>query len=144
MRRPFGSLACAAMALACGSRSSTLSARGTVAAEANVSVSAARPNVLIIVTDDLGYSDIGSYGGEIRTPNLDRLAKTGVPESTTVGGMSVARIEGASLMPWLRSGKDDRPIEQVAFGFNGQATVRDGQWKAMRLLPPPAMMHSGH
>ena len=37
-----------------------------------------RPNFVIIVADDLGYSDIGSYGGEIRTPNLDRLASEGV------------------------------------------------------------------
>ena len=38
----------------------------------------ARPNVLIILSDDLGYSDIGCYGGEIETPNLDRLAAGGV------------------------------------------------------------------
>jgi arylsulfatase len=37
-----------------------------------------RPNVAIIVADDLGYSDIGCYGGEIETPNLDRLAAGGL------------------------------------------------------------------
>jgi arylsulfatase len=37
-----------------------------------------RPNVVVILADDLGYSDIGCYGGEIRTTNLDRLAKGGV------------------------------------------------------------------
>jgi arylsulfatase len=37
-----------------------------------------RPNILLIVADDLGYSDIGCYGGEIETPNLDRLAENGV------------------------------------------------------------------
>ena len=37
-----------------------------------------RPNFLILVADDLGYTDIGSYGGEIRTPNLDVLAKNSV------------------------------------------------------------------
>lgn len=45
------------------------------------SVSAAegkRPNVLIIVADDLGYSDLGCYGGEIETPQLDRLAANGL------------------------------------------------------------------
>ena len=37
-----------------------------------------RPNVLIILADDLGFSDLGSYGGEIQTPNLDSLASEGL------------------------------------------------------------------
>lgn len=37
-----------------------------------------QPNILLIVADDLGYSDIGSFGGEIKTPNLDLLAKAGI------------------------------------------------------------------
>lgn len=37
-----------------------------------------RPNVILILADDLGYSDLGSYGSEIETPNLDRLAKEGL------------------------------------------------------------------
>jgi arylsulfatase len=37
-----------------------------------------RPNFLLIVADDLGYSDLGSYGGEINTPVLDQLAQQGV------------------------------------------------------------------
>jgi L-rhamnose mutarotase len=44
-----------------------------------LSASAApRPNILLIVSDDMGYSDIGCYGGEIQTPNLDRLATNGL------------------------------------------------------------------
>ena len=39
---------------------------------------AERPNVLLILADDLGYSDLGCYGGEVETPHLDRLAKGGV------------------------------------------------------------------
>lgn len=38
----------------------------------------ARPDIVLIVADDLGFSDLGSYGGELRTPNLDRLARTGI------------------------------------------------------------------
>ncbi|MFP6768521.1 MAG: sulfatase-like hydrolase/transferase, partial [Planctomycetaceae bacterium] len=37
-----------------------------------------RPNVLVILADDLGYSDLGCYGGEIETPNLDALARAGL------------------------------------------------------------------
>ncbi|RAV29371.1 arylsulfatase [Sinomicrobium soli] len=37
-----------------------------------------RPNIIIIMADDLGFSDLGCYGGEIQTPNLDRLAENGV------------------------------------------------------------------
>ena len=39
---------------------------------------AERPNIMIILTDDSGYSDIGCYGGEIDTPNIDALARNGM------------------------------------------------------------------
>ena len=37
-----------------------------------------RPNILLIVADDAGIADIGSFGSEIRTPNIDELASVGV------------------------------------------------------------------
>jgi arylsulfatase A-like enzyme len=43
-----------------------------------LSAQAAPPNVVIILADDLGYSDLGCYGGEIETPQLDALAAGGV------------------------------------------------------------------
>lgn len=40
--------------------------------------SAERPNIILIMVDDMGFSDLGAYGGEIETPNIDRLAHGGV------------------------------------------------------------------
>ena len=37
-----------------------------------------RPNIVLILADDLGFSDLGCYGGEIETPNLDKLASEGL------------------------------------------------------------------
>jgi arylsulfatase len=39
---------------------------------------ATKPNILLILADDLGFSDIGCYGGEVRTPNIDALAAEGL------------------------------------------------------------------
>ena len=46
---------------------------------ASAQVTAAeRPNVIVIVADDLGWADVGYHGGNIDTPSLDRLAEQGV------------------------------------------------------------------
>src|SRR5689334_20809023 len=41
---------------------------------AQKSISALRPNVVLILVDDMGFSDLGAFGSEISTPNLDRMA----------------------------------------------------------------------
>jgi arylsulfatase len=47
-------------------------------AAAAVTPTPRRPNIILIMADDLGFSDIGPYGSEIPTPNLDRLAADGI------------------------------------------------------------------
>src|SRR3954469_18718666 len=44
----------------------------------NAQAADARPNIIVILCDDMGFSDIGCYGSEIQTPNLDALAAGGV------------------------------------------------------------------
>jgi arylsulfatase A-like enzyme len=50
----------------------------TLAAPAAAADAPRRPNIVIILADDMGFADMGSFGGEIKTPNLDSLAQQGV------------------------------------------------------------------
>ncbi|MBA7579791.1 hypothetical protein ES708_21667 [subsurface metagenome] len=61
-------LGAAAIGTSCMPLSSRLSKSGQ----------AQRPNIILIMADDMGFSDIGCYGGEIATPNIDRLANGGL------------------------------------------------------------------
>ena len=49
-----------------------------VAQPGGLSKPAERPNIVLIMADDMGWSDIGCYGGEVKTPYLDRLAADGM------------------------------------------------------------------
>lgn len=51
---------------------------GLAGARPGVAAESRRPNVVVLLSDDMGYSDLGCYGGEIETPNLDRLAAGGL------------------------------------------------------------------
>lgn len=59
-----------------------------------------RPNIIVILADDLGYSDLGCYGGEIDTPNIDALASGGV-KFTQVYNSARCCPSRASLMTGL-------------------------------------------
>lgn len=56
----------------------TMSLAAGLSVPAAAETASRQPNILIIVADDLGYSDIGAFGGEIATPNLDALVKSGI------------------------------------------------------------------
>lgn len=49
-----------------------------VSAQIKIAVTPKRPNIIIILADDMGYSDLGCYGSDTHTPNLDAMAKDGL------------------------------------------------------------------
>lgn len=69
-RRFLASLAAGAAALGVSGPAALAAARRSRGAR--------RPNVVLVMADDLGFSDVGAYGGEIRTPHVDRLAAEGL------------------------------------------------------------------
>ncbi|MHA4817962.1 sulfatase-like hydrolase/transferase [Streptomyces aculeolatus] len=65
-----------------------------------------RPNIVLIVADDLGYGELGSYGQElIRTPHLDRLASDGLRFTAAYASAPVCAPSRASLLTGLHSGR---------------------------------------
>ena len=50
----------------------------TLCASCSALAANSKPNLILIMVDDMGYSDIGCYGGEVDTPNIDMLAKNGL------------------------------------------------------------------
>lgn len=72
MRRVLLLLVGAVIVIGCAPRHSPSTAAGRASP---------KPNILLIVADDLGYSDLGSFGGEIKTPNIDALAARGMRAS---------------------------------------------------------------
>lgn len=106
-----------------------------------------RPNILLIVADDLGYADIGAYGGDIETPNIDKLAKTGLrfsrfhasPLCAPTRAMLLSGndnhiagvgIQGVRLDQWGYEGKlsDRVAIIPEILGEAGYNTYIAGKW----------------
>lgn len=91
-----------------------------------------KPNIIFILADDLGYSDIGAYGGEIRTPNLDKLAHEGV-KLTNMHNASMCILSRSSVLSgkwWPRAGKGIVNGENIAQELqrSGYKTGIVGKW----------------
>ncbi len=70
-----------------------------------IGVAEERPNILLILADDLGYGDLGCYGQKrIQTPNIDRLASEGTRFTQAYSGSTVCAPSRCSLMTGLHTG----------------------------------------
>ena len=88
-----------------------LVACGTVEQDNNSTGKDQRPNIVLIMGDDIGFSDLGCYGAEIQTPNLDRLAANGL-RFKQFYNMAKCNPTRSSLITGLYKG-DDRAISFV-------------------------------
>ena len=94
---------------------------------------AERPNVLVILTDDLGFSDIGCYGSEIDTPTLDRLAAKGLRFSQFYN-TAKCHSSRVSLLSgrWCRQAGDESLARAVTIPEilrpAGYFTAMSGKW----------------
>lgn len=73
----YGAMAGVALAMLAGP-AATLAQPVTAPPSQGQTAPAKRPNVIVILVDDMGFSDVGAYGGEIPTPNIDALAASGI------------------------------------------------------------------
>lgn len=79
-----------------------------------------KPNIVLILNDDMGYSDIGCYGGEVQTPNLDRLAANGLRFSQFYNTARCSPSR-ASLLTGLHPHQTGIGVLTYSFGPEGYA-----------------------
>ncbi len=85
-----------------------------------------RPNIILIMADDIGFSDVGCYGSEIHTPNIDRLAENGL-RFRTFYNMAKCNPTRSSLLTGLYHGGNGAVhIAQMA-GDAGYYTIMSGK-----------------
>ena len=88
---------------------------------------ATRPNILLVVVDDMGYTDIGSFGGEIQTPHLDALAK--ITERMVVSPDQAWAVNGPNKAP-KPPAKGTIPDPITKF-------IKDGRWQPAEAAQAP-------
>jgi len=107
-----------------------------------VAVAESRPNFVVIMADDMGYSDIGCYGGEIETPHLDRLAAGGLRFSQFYNNAKCAPTRASLLTGRYAQqvGCHNDPVVMrdcvtiaEALRTAGYATYMAGKWHAGEL-----------
>jgi len=96
-----------------------------------------KPNILLIVADDLGYADLGSFGGDIDTPNLDELARRGIRFSRFHSSPFCATSRAMFL-----SGNDNHIAGMGVQGLNADTTGYEG-YLTDRIVPFPAVLQKG-
>lgn len=121
-----------------------------------------RPNIVVIMADDLGYSDLGSYGGEIQTPRIDELAANGirftqfynagrcVPSRASLLTGLYAHKTGLGYMTAQDYGKPgyrgDLNFQSVtiaeALGEAGYASYMAGKWHVNLDFSPDGLKHN--
>ncbi|MEX0329957.1 MAG: arylsulfatase [Puniceicoccaceae bacterium] len=104
---------------------------GMVSAKGDT-VSGPRPNIILIVADDMGYSDAGCFGGEIATPNLDRLGEGGLRLTSFYNaGMCVASRTSLLSGRWHTDAgwgiKDGKTLPE-ALAESGYRNYAVGKW----------------
>ncbi|MCM2369618.1 sulfatase-like hydrolase/transferase [Aporhodopirellula aestuarii] len=72
--------------------------------------SATKPNVIIILTDDLGYGDLGCYGSETQTPNIDQLAAEGIRFTNYLSASNVCSPSRAALLTGRYPQRNGLPV----------------------------------
>ena len=104
--------------------------RCTVAVVCALAASAAHaapPNILLILADDLGYSDLGCYGGESATPTLDALANEGVRFDQAMSSVAVTLPSHATMFTGV-----EPPVHGVR--YNGMFRLGDESVTIAELL----------
>lgn len=93
-----------------------VAACAAIGALSPVSADEQRPHILLIVADDACYAEIGSFGGEIQTPNIDALAATGVrsiPSTAAVLGLRYVMSILLSVSPTSHIGRTVGPSQEI-------------------------------